>query len=102
MAGAATPASIPTVAGSAAAGTWATLGDAEPMTPTPTTFPPCPACGSTDAARIVYGYPSFELSKAEERGEVVLGGCLIGPESPDYECRSCGAAVPWIATESPP
>jgi hypothetical protein len=72
----------------------------EPMTPTPTTFPPCPACASTDAVEIVYGYPSFELVEAERRGEIVLGGCLIGPESPDYECRGCGAALPWVHTES--
>jgi hypothetical protein len=72
------------------------------MTPTHTTFPPCPGCGSTDAVRIVYGYPDFELGEAERRGEVVLGGCLVGPESPDYECRGCGVALPWVDTESPP
>jgi len=55
---------------------------------------PCPACGSTDAVRIVYGYPSLELGEAEERGEIVLGGCLVGPESPDYECRGCGTLLP--------
>ena len=31
-----------------------------------------------------YGYPEVELSEAARRGEVVLGGCLVGPESPDY------------------
>jgi hypothetical protein len=61
------------------------------------TFRRCPACGSGDAVRIAYGYPSLELGQAAERGEVVLGGCLVGPESPDYECRRCGAALPWVA-----
>jgi len=58
-------------------------------------FPPCPACGSRDAVPIAYGYPSSDLWEAEQRGEVVLGGCLIGPESPASECGSCGAALPW-------
>ena len=103
MAGAATPASIPTGAATAMAGTWA-MPDAltEPMTPTPTTLPPCPACASTEAVRVVYGYPSFDLGEAELRGEIVLGGCLVDPESPDYECRGCGAALPWFVTEEPP
>ena len=59
--------------------------------------PPCPVCGSTGAVRILYGYPSAEMAAAEARGEIVLGGCVIGPESPDYECRGCGAALPWAA-----
>lgn len=59
-------------------------------------LPPCPACGSTNAVRIVYGYPDPELSEAAGRGEVALGGCVIGPESPAYECRACGAPLPWI------
>jgi predicted RNA-binding Zn-ribbon protein involved in translation (DUF1610 family) len=57
----------------------------------------CPQCGSTDAVRIVYGYPTVELFEAEQRGEVSLGGCVVGNESPDYACRSCGAALPWPA-----
>jgi hypothetical protein len=63
----------------------------------PTPFPPCPRCGSTDAARILYGYPSSEMFEASERGEIILGGCLVGPESPAYECRACRAPLPWVA-----
>ena len=59
-------------------------------------LPPCPACGSTDAVRIEYGYPSFEMGQAADRGEIVLGGCVVGPESPDYECRNCHALLPWV------
>ena len=57
----------------------------------------CPRCGSTDAVPIIYGYPDVELGMAAERGEIVLGGCLIGDESPDFECRGCGNPLPWIA-----
>jgi len=33
---------------------------------------------------VVYGYPTGDLLDAEERGEVVLGGCVVGdrPEGP--------------------
>ena len=64
---------------------------------TRTPLRPCPQCGSTDAIRIAYGYPSFEMSEAANRGEIRLGGCVIGPESPDFECLGCGAALPWVA-----
>ena len=59
--------------------------------------PPCPRCGSTDAVRILYGMPTEDAFEASERGEFVLGGCVIGDESPDFECRGCGSALPWIA-----
>jgi hypothetical protein len=92
------PAYIRIGARGAAAGTWGTPGaPTEPMTTT-TTFPPCPACGSTAVVRIVYGYPNVELGNAERRGEIVLGGCLVGPESPAYECRICHAPLPWVGS----
>ena len=56
-----------------------------------TLLPPCPHCGSPDAVRISYGLPTVEAFEASERGDFVLGGCVIGPESPDYECGSCGS-----------
>ena len=58
-------------------------------------FPPCPACGSRAAVLVAYGYPSAETWEAEQRGEVVIGGCLVGPESPAYECRDCRIPLPW-------
>jgi len=64
---------------------------------TATTFPPCPRCGATDAVEISHGLPTREAWEAELRGEIVLGGCLVGPESPDFECRSCKAPLPWAA-----
>ncbi len=64
-----------------------------------TTDRPCPACGSTDAARIVYGLPTVETFEEAERGELILGGCVIGPESPEYQCRACGAPLPWAAAD---
>jgi hypothetical protein len=62
---------------------------------TTTTLPPCPRCGSAEAIPIVYGYPTPEAFEASERGEFRLGGCVIGPESPEFECAGCGAELPW-------
>lgn len=59
--------------------------------------PPCPRCDSTEAVEIVYGYPTHETFEAAERGALRLGGCVIGPESPDYECGECDIPLPWVA-----
>lgn len=42
---------------------------------------PCPQCGSTAHIPVVYGYPGSDLGSAAEQGRLVLGGCVIGPES---------------------
>lgn len=47
----------------------------------------------------MYGLPDHELFAASERGDVALGGCLICDESPDFECRGCGAALPYTADD---
>lgn len=46
---------------------------------------PCPLCGSTDAAPIVYGLMDFETYMAQPG--VVPGGCCVEPE--DRQCRGC-------------
>ena len=50
----------------------------------------CPSCGSEDRILILYGYPTREASERADRGEVSLGGCVVGDESPKWECRTCG------------
>jgi hypothetical protein len=57
---------------------------------------PCPRCGATDAVPVLYGYPGPEMADASERGDIRLGGCMVWSEAPDYECRACGAALPWV------
>ena len=52
------------------------------------------------ASRI--GYPTFEMGEAADRGEIRLGGCVIGPESPDYQCLRCNAQLPWVAVDTEP
>lgn len=49
----------------------------------------CPHCGSK-VLNIQYGYPGHEMMEAAERGEILLGGCCISPDSPDCACPVCG------------
>ena len=42
------------------------------------------------------------MGEAEIRGEIVLGGCMVGDESPDYQCRGCGTYLPWVRPAEPP
>ncbi|MCA1834617.1 MAG: hypothetical protein LC750_18125 [Actinobacteria bacterium] len=50
----------------------------------------CPRCGSSDVGRIVYGDPAPATVDAADRGEVQLGGCMVGPGQPSHWCRACG------------
>jgi ribA/ribD-fused uncharacterized protein len=49
----------------------------------------CPRCGHAGVP-IVYGLPSGTAFGAAERGEVVLGGCVIEPDAPTFSCLACG------------
>lgn len=48
----------------------------------------CKKCGG-EVLGIVYGYPSREISKMAERGEIILGGFCIEGKQPDMVCRDC-------------
>ena len=50
----------------------------------------CPNCGSKSIVRIVYGLPGPELFEKAERGEVMLGGCIITGNDPAHGCLECG------------
>lgn len=50
----------------------------------------CPKCGSKDILDIVYGMPSYYLFKEAEENKVVLGGCVIGFNDPEFHCNNCG------------
>ena len=51
----------------------------------------CPKCKSDRTVPILYGYPSHEAFEAEERGELILGGCemIDGMPHEDYGCLDC-------------
>ena len=48
----------------------------------------CQQCGA-ELVPVVTGLPSPELSDAAERGEIALGGCLWGDDSPAMVCPRC-------------
>ena len=52
----------------------------------------CPNCHSADVAEIMFGEPAWspDLAAQIETGEVTLGSCLIGDDSPRFECNACG------------
>jgi len=52
--------------------------------------PKCPNCGSKNVIPIVYGLPEHEAFEREKRGEIILGGCLIDFDSPNWHCKDCG------------
>lgn len=52
----------------------------------------CPSCGSTDVAKYLYGYVALddELEQQLEEGKIILGGCAISDDAPEYCCNVCG------------
>ena len=51
--------------------------------------PACPTCGSAAVVRIAYGLPGNETIEAAERGEMMLGGCIVSSDSPEWLCTAC-------------
>ncbi len=51
----------------------------------------CPHCGSK-VLRIQYGLPGPKMMEAADRNEILLGGCCISEDSPDFGCPVCGQA----------
>lgn len=43
---------------------------------------------------ILFGMPTHEAFEASERGEVILGGCCVTGNDPDWQCPTCGATLP--------
>ncbi len=58
----------------------------------------CPRCDTEiEPLPILYGYPTPEAFLDYEAGRLALGGCMIGPESPEFECPRCGAPLPFAS-----
>lgn len=50
--------------------------------------PACPTC-RMPMTPIVYGLVGVELRREAERGEIILGGCVIEPGDARWGCRTC-------------
>jgi hypothetical protein len=50
----------------------------------------CPNCNNKEIIPILYGQPTLEKVAKCERGEVVLGGCVIVDGMPKWHCKKCG------------
>ena len=50
----------------------------------------CPECESKEVIPIMYGLPSPEAELEREKGKIILGGCLIFEENPNWHCKNCG------------
>jgi hypothetical protein len=42
---------------------------------------------------IVFGFPLPDTFEAADRGEIVLGGCILTGEDPTHRCAACGEDV---------
>ncbi|WPX08760.1 hypothetical protein [Anaerocellum danielii] len=49
----------------------------------------CPKCGSKNVLEILYGYPDYKAFEEAEKGNIILGGCCISDNSPDFHCKDC-------------
>ena len=48
----------------------------------------CPVCHKSDQLiPIVYGRPGLHLQHKSEKGEVILGGCVVSANSPKFMCK---------------
>jgi hypothetical protein len=50
----------------------------------------CPRCGGS-IVPVAYGFPGPDMWEAAERGEIVLGGCMVRIGQPTVRCTSCEA-----------
>jgi len=53
----------------------------------------CPNCLAKAGVPVQYGLPTRAAAEAAERGEVVLGGCVLTDDDPPRCCTNCRAAL---------
>lgn len=60
----------------------------------------CPSCGSTHVARILYGLPAFsaKLKASLDAETVVLGGCCVTDDDPEWQCSACDTRIYQISS----
>jgi hypothetical protein len=55
----------------------------------------CPTCSSSRVAKIIYGMPVFsaKLERELDAGRIILGGCCISDDNPDWQCIDCQMVI---------
>jgi hypothetical protein len=55
----------------------------------------CPACSSSRVAKIFYGMPAFsaKLEGELDAGRIILGGCCISDDDPEWQCADCQMVI---------
>ena len=53
--------------------------------------PKCLSCGGAKVVPILHGMPSPEAQTWVDQGRIVLGGCCVTPEEPNWHCKDCRA-----------
>jgi hypothetical protein len=55
----------------------------------------CPACSSSRIAKILYGMPDFssKLERDLGAGRIILGGCCISDDDPEWQCTDCQMVI---------
>ena len=55
----------------------------------------CPVCSSPRVATILYGMPelSAKLEKELSAGRIILGGCCITDDDPEWQCADCQTVI---------
>ena len=55
----------------------------------------CPRCTMAGVIPIVYGMVGFDDAQRQERGEIVLGGCIIEDGAPIWHCSNPECENEW-------
>lgn len=55
----------------------------------------CPVCRSPRVANILYGMPEFsaKLEKDMNAGRIILGGCCVTNDDPEWQCTDCQMVI---------
>ena len=51
----------------------------------------CPKCGHAPVGEILWGMPHMDpkLEELINAGKVIIGGCCLGGDDPNWECSKC-------------
>jgi len=68
------------------------LPDDDALTPTEAI---CPNCGQFTGIPIIYGLPGADDMERASRGEIAIGGCLMGVAMPEWRCTNPNCTSEW-------